>query len=161
MTGYRISGLPLADFRPFFGLSDDALEARGIKRMIANSKPGFPCRITLEDAEPGEALLLLNYEHQAAATPYRSKHAIFVRESAVAEAVFDNVVPLVLGTRLLSVRAFNAQGMMLDADCVEGTELEPLIDRLFADPEAAYLHVHNARRGCFAARVDRAPVPEL
>lgn len=154
--GYRISGLPLSDFAPLFGLDDEALKARGALRVTADSKPGFPCRVTLEDAEPGETLLLLNYEHQAATTPYRSSHAIFVRERARGEAAFENEVPPLLSDRLLSVRAFDAHGMMVDADCVPGAELEPLIERLFDAPDTAYLHVHNARRGCFAARVDRA-----
>ena len=156
MTGYRISGLPLADFAPLFGLDDAALKERGAMRVVAANKPGYPCRVTLEDAEPGETLILLNYEHQAAATPYRSGHAIFVREAARAEAVFENEVPPLLGTRLLSVRAFDGEGMMTDADCTDGADLEPLIARLFGDPKAAYLHVHNAKRGCFAARVDRS-----
>ena len=156
MTAYRITGLPIADFQPLFGLDDAALRTRNALRVVADSKPGFPCRITLEDAEPGETLLLVNYEHQNAPTPYRSRHAIFVRESAKAEAVIENEVPPYLATRLLSVRAFDAEGMMVDADCVEGAALEPLIDRMFEEPRIAYLHVHNARRGCFAARIDRA-----
>ncbi|WP_106639704.1 DUF1203 domain-containing protein [Allosphingosinicella vermicomposti] len=155
MTGYRISGLPLADFQPLFGLSDEALKARGVLRMVADSKPGFPCRITLEDAEPGETLLLLNHEHQGADTPYRSRHAIFVRENAREPALFENEVPAVLGIRLLSIRAFDAMHMMVDAECVEGAELEPLIERMFGNPHVSYLHIHNARRGCFAARADR------
>lgn len=153
--GYRISGLPVADFEPLFGLDDAALKARGALRLVADAKPGFPCRITLEDAEPGETLILIHHEHQPVRTPYRSGHAVYVRESARREAVFDNEVPPVLGGRLLSVRAFNAEGMMVDADCADGSELEPLIERLFDNAEAAYLHVHNAKRGCFAARVDR------
>ena len=153
---YRISGLPLADFEPLFELDDEALKARNVLRMTADEKPGFPCRVTLEDAEPGETLLLLNYEHQAAATPYRSNHTIFVREAAKAEAVFENEVPPLLSGRLLSVRAFDAEGMMVDADCIEGSALEPVIERLLGEPRTAYLHVHNAKRGCFAARVDRS-----
>lgn len=155
MSGYRISGLPLAEFESLFGLDDAALAKRGAKRVRAAGKPGYPCRVTLEDAEPGESLILLNYEHQSAATPYRSGHAIFVRENAREEAVFDNEVPPILACRLLSVRAFDADGMMTEADCVEGTELEPLITRMLDEPATAYLHVHNAKRGCFAARVDR------
>lgn len=153
--GYRISGLPLADFEPLFGLDEQALKARNIVRVRADAKPGYPCRVTLEDAEPGETLLLLNYEHQGAATPYRSSHAIFVREAAKAERVFENEVPPLLSERLLSVRAFDADGMMVDADCLQGSELEPAIERLLGDSCVAYLHVHNAKRGCFAARVDR------
>ena len=152
---YVIQGLDPAPFRPLYGLSDEALEAAGAIRMIADAKPGFPCRVSLEDAEPGEALLLVNFEHLAVETPYRSRHAIFVREGEEAVARYEDEVPEQLACRLLSVRSFDARGMMTDADVIEGTRLEPLIDRMFADPEVAYLHVHNARRGCFAALVER------
>jgi hypothetical protein len=152
---YRISGLPLTDFQPLFGLADLDLAARGVIRMPVTAKPGFPCRITLEDAEPGETVLLLNYQHQDAATPYRSSHAIFVREAATETATVKDAVPESLAGRLLSVRAFDAAGMMTDAEVLEGTEIEPLIARMFEDEAVAYLHVHNARRGCFAARVER------
>jgi hypothetical protein len=153
---YRISGLPRDRFAHLFGLSDDALAAHGAVRMTATAKTGYPCRVTLEDAEPGESLLLLNYEHLPEETPYRSRHAIFVREGAGDAAEFTGAVPEQLAIRLLSVQAYDAQHMMTDADVVEGAELEPLIARFLADPAVDYLHVHNARRGCFAARVDRA-----
>jgi hypothetical protein len=65
-------------------------------------------------------------------------------------------VPDQLRRRLLSVRGFDEQGMLRDADVAQGTALEPLIERLFADPIVAYLHIHMARPGCYAARVDRA-----
>ncbi len=152
---YVITGLDPAPFQRFYGLSDEALAAQQVVRMTADSKPGFPCRVTLEDAEPGEALLLLNYEHLPDAGPYRSRHAIFVREGAETPARFEGEIPEKLAIRLLSVRAFDAQAMMTDADVVEGNALEPLIEKMFADPAVAFLHVHNARRGCFAARVDR------
>lgn len=155
MSGFSIAGLSPAPFLPLFGLGDEALAARGALRMTCDEKPGFPCRITLADAEPGETLLLLNHEHQPAATPYRSAHAIFVREGAREAARYENKVPEALASRLLSVRAFDSADMMIDADVIEGTALAPLIERMFADPATAYLHVHNAKRGCFAARVDR------
>ncbi|MDF7777753.1 DUF1203 domain-containing protein [Sphingomonas sp. AOB5] len=157
---WRITGLPQERFAHLFGLSDDALAAHGVVRVNAASKPGYPCRVTLEDAEAGESLLLLNYEHLPEETPYRSRHAIFVREGAEATAEFADEVPEQLATRLLSVRAFDGRHMMTDADVIEGVELARLIDRFFADPAVAYLHVHNARRGCFAARVDRATLSE-
>jgi hypothetical protein len=155
VSGYRITGLPSAPFEPLFGLDEAALKQRGARRVVADRKPGFPCRITLEDAEPGETLILTHYEHQEADSPYRASHAVFVREGAAREAVFENEVPPYLALRLLSVRAFDEQGMMVDCDVAPGEKLEPLIDRMFADDRAAYLHVHNARPGCFAARIDR------
>lgn len=152
---FVIEGIDPTPFAHLFGMSNAALAEWQAVRMVADAKPGFPCRVTLEDAEPGEAVLLVNYEHLAVDTPYRSAHAIFMREGAEAVARFEGLVPEMLAIRLLSVRAFDAAGMMSDADVTEGTELEPLIARFFADPAVAYLHVHNAKRGCFAARVDR------
>lgn len=152
---FRITGLPLSLFQPLFGLTDADLAACGARRYIADQKPGFPCRISLMDAEPGETLILLNYQHQPANTPYQSAHAVFVREAATQQ--YDRVgeVPQQLRTRLLSVRSFDRDGMMVDADVTEGRDLEILAQRLFDKPEADYLHVHTARRGCYLARIDR------
>ncbi|WP_066651361.1 MULTISPECIES: DUF1203 domain-containing protein [Sphingomonas] len=155
MTRFKITGLDAAPFAELYGLSDAALAVRGVERMTVSAKPGFPCRITLEDAEPGEQVLLLNHEHLAVDTPYRQRHAIFVREGATTTATFTDVVPEQLAIRPLSVRAYDAAGTMTDADLVDGRDLPALIDRLFADPQVAYLHAHNAKRGCFAARIDR------
>jgi hypothetical protein len=152
---FVIEGLDPAPFRHLYGLSDADLAHEGVIRMRADAKPGFPCRVTLEDAEPGEGLLLLNFEHLPVATPYRSRHAIFVRDGAERAARFEDEVPEQLAVRLLSVRAFDADGMMTDADVFDGAALAERIDTFFADPAIAYLHVHNAKRGCFAARVDR------
>ncbi len=152
---YRITGLSIDPFRPLFRLSEQELNARSIRRMIADEKPGFPCRITLEDAEPGESLLLLNHEHQPADTPYRASGPIFVRENAVDR--FDRVgeIPPVLRPRLLSLRGYDIEGMMVDADVVEGTYVESLIERLLANEVIETVHVHYARRGCFAFAIER------
>ncbi len=153
--GYVITGLDAAPFRPLFGLSDAALAEQGAVRRTVDAKPGFPCRITLEDAEPGETVLLLNHEYQDAHTPYRGRHAIFVREGVGETARVVDVIPPYLAGRLISLRAFDEDGMMLDADVAEGRNLEPVITRMFGNTEVAYLHAHNAKRGCYAARVDR------
>jgi hypothetical protein len=153
---FQISGLPVAPFAPLFGLSDADLAKHAIVRHTADKSPGFPCRVSLRDAEPGETLLLLNYEHLAVASPYRSSHAIYVREHAEEARVAVNEVPEVLRRRLLSLRAFDKQGMMLDAGVADGRDIEPLIEGMLELREVEYLHVHNAKPGCFAARVDRA-----
>ena len=153
---FRITGLDAKPFRHLYGLSDSELAARGAVRYVAESKPGYPDRVELRDVDPGESVLLVNYEHQSADSPYRSRHAIFVREGA--EAPFDRIddIPESMRIRLLSLRAFDAKGMMLDADVVEGREIEIVVARMFADPCVDYIHAHNARRGCYAARIERA-----
>jgi hypothetical protein len=152
---FRITGLDPAPFRRFYGLSDEELHGVGVSRMIADSKPGFPDRIELRDAEVGEALLLLNYLHQPADTPYKASHAIFVREWAETPYRAMNETPEVLWIRPISLRAFDEKGDMIDADLSGGGDLKPAIERLFANPAAQYIHAHYAKRGCYAARIDR------
>lgn len=152
---FTISGLPVETFRPLFGLDEAALAARGIRRVTANARPGFPCRISLHDAEPGETVLLLNHEHHDADTPYRSSYAIYVSEAATETWRGRDVVPGSLRGRPISLRAFSAEGMLVGAEVTAGDALEAAIERRFEDSSAAYLHAHNAAHGCFVARIDR------
>lgn len=153
---FRISSLAAEPFQHLFGTSTEALAAQGIVRRVVDAKPGFPCRISLCDAEPGETVLLLNHEHQPANSPYRSSHAIFVRQYAEQARPEVDEIPESIALRLLSVRAFDGEGMMVAADVVEGAKLRPVIARFLALPSVEYLHLHNAKPGCYAARVDRA-----
>jgi hypothetical protein len=153
---FHITGLSPEPFRLLFGLPDDELARLGVKRYVADRPQAFPCRVEMRDAAPGETVLLLNHVCQPADTPYRASHAIFVREGAA--TAFDRVdeVPPVMRARLLSLRAFDADGMMVDADVVDGAAVEPLIVRLLANAEVSYIHAHYAKRGCYSGRIDRA-----
>jgi Protein of unknown function (DUF1203) len=155
IMSFRITGLPAAEFADLFSLSDDALRARRAVRRIADARLSYPCRVSLTDAELGEDVVLVHYEHQRADTPYRSSHAIYVREG---EKTYDAVdrVPDQLRRRMLSVRAFDESGMIVGADLVDGRALEGAIAALLADKRAAYLHAHFAKYGCYAARIVRA-----
>ncbi|HEX8544553.1 MAG TPA: DUF1203 domain-containing protein [Pseudomonas sp.] len=153
---FRISGLSPEQFQPLFGLPDQELASLGIKRYIVDSKPGFPDRIEMKDAELGQSVLLLNHVCQPANTPYRASHAIFIREGATRAYDVVDQVPEVMRIRLLSLRAYAADGMMLDADVAEGTAIEPIITRMFDNPGVSYIHAHNAKRGCYSGRIDRA-----
>lgn len=123
--------------------------------MTVDAIPGYPCRLTLEDAEPGESVLLVNYEHLTVNSPYRSSHAVFVREGATSCPPLINRIPEQLKIRLLSIRAFDADGMMVEADVVHGEEAEAVIRKMLDLRGVDYLHIHNAKPGCYAARVDR------
>jgi hypothetical protein len=153
---FRITGIDSKPFEHLFGLSDEALKSHGARRYVAETKPGFPCRITLEDAEPGETLLLVPYAHQRSQTAYASKGPIFIRERQATPAEYRDEIPQQLKQRLISLRAYASDGMMLDADVAEGRDLEPVIERFFANPDVDYLHAHFARRGCYAALIERA-----
>ena len=153
--GFQVLGLPAASFERFYGKSDAELAAQGIQVAVADEHPSFPCRVTLRDAPVGTRMLLLNFEHQPAATPYRSSHAIYVEDGAREFRPAAGEVPDSLRIRLLSVRAFDKKGMMVDADVTPGKDAPAVFERMLAAPEVAYLQVHNAKRGCYAARVER------
>lgn len=150
---FRITGLPAEDFNHLFALSDAELAAHGAVRRTADGP--YPCRVSLTDASPGDELILVNYEHHPVDSPYRMRFAIYVRKG---EETYDEVgeVPQQLRQRTLAARSFDKDGMMVDRELVEGTALEGVIERLFANARAAYLHIHFAAPGCYAARVERA-----
>src|SRR5262249_49839507 len=150
---FRITGLPAHHFAPLFALSDEELAARGAVRQIAGArKPGYPCRVSLTDSQEGDELLLVNYEHHAVDSPYTIRFAIYVREGKETYRAVDEM-PEQLRILTLAVRSFTAHEMMLARELTEGQKLEAAIERMFADPSAAYLHMHFAAPGCYAARV--------
>jgi hypothetical protein len=150
---FRIVGLPAEHFDHLFAMSDAELSVRGAVRRIADR--GYPCRVSLMDSKPGDELVLVNYEHHGVDSPYRMRFAIFVRKG---DRTYDRIgeVPEQLRKRTLAVRAFDAEGMMLAFELVDGRELEPVIEKQLARPGADYLHIHFAAPGCYAARVERA-----
>lgn len=152
---FQIFPLPRATFAHLIGADEATLAAHNARRVTAVSQPGYPCRVSLADAAPGETLLLVHHTHHDAATPYRASHAVYVRETATEAAPGPDEVPAVLRTRLLSLRAFDEAGMMRAADVVEGTALEPALEALLAQPEHAEVHIHFAKPGCYAARARR------
>lgn len=152
---FQVIGLESGQFKHLQGKDPEFLARHGVRRVSVHSKPGFPCRVSLRDAEIGEQVLLMNFEHQPVPSPYRSSHAIFVIEGAGSAHPARNELPEMFRHRLISVRAFDSSGMMVSADIGEGHELETMFDRFFSDRAVAYLHLHNAKPGCFMARVER------
>ena len=152
---FRISGLSPEPFKTLFALDDAALAQLGACRTIADDTTSFPCRVSMAHAAPGEELILLSFEHQGARSPYRAAGPVFVRKAATRAFDAVNVIPESVRTRLLSVRAYDAQDLIVDAEVVDGSVLEPLIEKLLASEDVAYLHLHYARRGCYACRIDR------
>jgi len=152
---FRIRGLPSEQFAHLFDLSDEELASRGaIRRVADNRTPGYPCRVSLTDSREGDELLLVNYEHHDVQSPYRMRFAIYVRKGEESYHAI-NEVPEQLRIRTLAVRAFDNLGMMIGWELVDGKDLEAAIERLLANPQSAYLHIHYAAPGCYAARVER------
>lgn len=154
--GFCIKALDPEQFSPLFALSDDELRQLNARRMIATSNPGFPCRVSLADAEIGERVLLVHHTHQNTHGPYRSSHALFVREGATQALLGTGEVPKAFLSRLLSVRLFDNDDMMIGADVVDGPQLATALNAALARAEVAYVHIHFAKPGCFAALASRA-----
>jgi hypothetical protein len=156
MQSFQLVGISPDPFQPLFELPDAELARQHASRVVATKKPGFPCRVSLVDAEVGEELLLLPYTHQPAASPYQASGPVFVRRGAEQRFLAVNEVPEYVSLRLMSLRAYDSIHMIVDADVCEGLSVVPAIERLFADGRVQYIHLHNAKRGCFSCLVRRA-----
>ncbi len=155
MTDFQISALPYSQFAFLFNVSTSELEKRGAVKTTVDEKPGFPCRVSLQDAEVGEEVILLPYQHHATNSPYQATGLIYVRKNVKPAVLEKNEIPLMLNHRLLSLRAYNAQGFMIEASIVEGLHLRDALQTIFQNEAVAYIHIHNAKPGCFNCEVRR------
>ncbi len=155
---FQIYPLLRKDFVHLFDLSDAELAAQKACHQVVATKPGTPCRVSMEDAEVGETVILFNYEHQPRNSPYRASHAVFVRENAKQAQLALNEVPEVIRCRMISLRYFDKNHMMIDADVVSGDAVAQELSTAFENNDIAYVHLHNAKPGCFVASVYRSEI---
>ncbi len=153
---FQIHALPADDFAPLFDLSDDELAARNAIRTTVKSTPGYPCRVSMKDADFGETVILTNHQHQPANSPYQSSHAVYVTKGAAQATPEAGEVPDMIRSRLLSLRMFSAADMIVDGDVFDGAELGERLTRAFDNKDVAYAHIHFAKHGCFAGKATRA-----
>lgn len=152
---YRIAGLNPSPFEPWFAMTDAQLLAQGARRLTVDDEPGFPCRVSLEDAKLGEQVIALSYQHQPAASPYRASGPIFLRQNISQATVVIDRVPKMLTLRPQSIRAYDDSHFIRAAEIAAGDQVDDAIRGLLSDQGISYLHVHNAKPGCFNCRVDR------
>lgn len=153
---FRLSGIDPAPFAPLFALDSAGLAARGMRRIVADSDSGYPCRVSLEDARAGQELILLPWQHLSGDTPYRASGPVFVRRDARRRTLAPGEVPPYVLKRLMSLRAYDAGWMMVDAEVCEGGEVASGLERMFTAPAVTAIHLHNARRGCYSCVAHRA-----
>jgi hypothetical protein len=153
---YVIKGLSAEPYRHLYGKTDEELKTFGVKRYIADKNPGYPDRIEMRDAEVGESLLLINHVSMEKKTPYKASHAIFVREGAEHQYESRNEIPAVMFNRILSLRAFDANGMMVDAAVAQGEEIQNVVECFLNNDQVSYIDAHNAVRGCYSGKIERA-----
>ena len=152
---FQIEALPYAPFEALFEMNEQALRERRAVREVATHAPGFPCRVSLQDAGVGEEVVLVHHTHRPGESPFHASHAVYVRRGATQASPQRNMVPAMLRSRVLSLRGFDERGMMRGAELVQGTELEAAIEKMFATEAVRSIDLHNAAAGCYLARVKR------
>ncbi|WP_297798265.1 DUF1203 domain-containing protein [uncultured Eudoraea sp.] len=150
---FKIQALKNQEFELLFQLSDFELEKLGIKRMIVDENPGYPCRVSLEDAKIGEEVILVPYDFHKTNSPYQSRGPIFVRKGIVTRVFENNEIPIMLNHRLLSYRGYDKYGFMKEAVTEKGENLKSVIENIFKNTEIEYIHIHNASPGCYNCEV--------
>jgi hypothetical protein len=155
MSSFQLTGIEHEQFKPLFGLSDAELATQGIVRRIADSHTGFPCRISLEDAAVGDELLLLHYLHHSVESPYRASGPIYIRRGQTQRVLAPGLIPDYVARRIMSVRAYDSEHMMIAAHVSEGSAVGGILEQLFTDSAVAYVHLHNAKQGCFSCLARR------
>jgi len=154
-SNLRFKALDHKLFTRYFAMSAEELRSFGAYLFVADKTPCYPCRVSLQDAEVGETVLAIPYEHHPAEGPYRSSGPIFIRKDAKTANLGVNEIPKMLRHRLLSVRGYSSDSLMVEGDAVSGDELEAVLDKQFQKGAVEYIHVHNAGPGCFNCEVTR------
>jgi len=152
---FLIKALDHKLFEPLFKLSDENLSKIGGLKMIVDDKPGFPCRVSLEDANIGEEVILIPFEHHKTNSPYQAKGPIFIRKGVKQKEFEINEIPKMLNHRLLSYRGYDKDGILKSAKTGEGMNVESVIKEMFKKNEIIYIHIHNSSPGCFNCEVNR------
>lgn len=152
---FKIKALDHQEFKSLFDFSDNELKEKGIKRMIVDAKPGYPCRVSLEDAEIGEEVLLIPYKHHKTTSPYQATGPVFVRKGVKTKLLDINEIPIMLNHRLLSFRGYDKDGIMVEAQTQSGSDTQNIVEQIFENKEVEYIHIHNSSPGCYNCEVNR------
>ena len=137
---FKLKSLEDTEFANFFEMDKLELDKIGAVKMIVDEFPGFPCRVSLQDAEVGEEVILLPYQHHKTNSPYQTNGPIFVRKTAKTAILGINEIPKMCNHRLLSLRGFDINGIMKDASVTEGQNLREQIILTFKNKAINYIH---------------------
>jgi len=150
---FKFKALDYQEFESLFNLTDLELEKLNGKRMLVDLKPGYPCRVSLEDAEIGEEVILIPYDFHKTNSPYQSRGPIFIRKGIATKVLKNNEIPVMLNHRHLSFRGYDTDGFLKEALTEKGINTKIVIEQLFENPEIEYIHIHNSGPGCYNCEV--------
>ncbi len=121
--------------------------------VTADSPNGYPCRHCLQWAEAGEQLILFPFA-SVENGPYQERGPIFVHAEPCTRYTGTERYPEAFRNERV-IRAYDNRNFMIDARVVNGEGPEQVIDELLGNPDAAFLHVRSATRGCYTMGVER------
>ena len=130
------------------GASDHAI-------VSADSPGSSPCRHCLSWAQPGERVILFPYAAIPSGHPYSETGPIFVHADECQRYSATNKYPADFRNGRV-FRAYDAKYNIIDAEIVNGSEPEVVIESLFQNPDTAFVDVRSVTHGCFTFRVQRA-----
>lgn len=155
MSDFKIKAIE-EDFNYMFALSEAELNKLGAVKMVVDRFPGFPCRASLEDAQMDEEIMLLSYAHHQTNSPYRSLGPVFIRKDFQKPQLKTNEIPEIIKNRFLSLRCYDKSGMIVEAITCEGSDVKEKLEQFFENPVISYIHIHNAKYGCYFCVAERA-----
>jgi hypothetical protein len=123
--------------------------------MVADSPNGYPCRHCLRFARPGERVILFPYAAIPSNHPYSESGPIFVHAEVCQRYTATREFPADLRKGRV-MRAYNSEFDMIDAEIVNGSEPETVIEKFFQNPETAFVDARSVTRGCYTFRIQRA-----
>ncbi len=154
---FQVKALPAGQFAALWELSASELQQRSAQLIAVDSEVGYPCRISLQDAPVGEQLIAMPYVHHPVKSFFRASGPIYIRRQVPESKPAPGEIPSFLASRLISIRAYDSAAMLHTADVVSGDQLDTVIPKLLSVNQISYLHLHNARPGCYLCEVTRLP----
>ena len=129
------------------GAADHAL-------ITVDSAESAPCRHCLRWAQPGEEVILFPYAAIPSGHPYCETGPIFVHANKCQRYSATNEYPGDFRSGRV-FRAYDSNYNIIDAQVMDNTGPEAMIENLFQNPDTAFVDVRSVTRGCFTFRVQR------
>jgi hypothetical protein len=134
----------------------DSFGHAGLRPIRVDESPGYPCRVCLREAAVGDEVFLIAHRASPVEHPHSVVGPVYVHAHACVPWAAAGSLPPIVSTRSMALRAYDAAGDLVACDLAEGPQLDAAIARLFEDSRAAAVHLHFARAGCFACRLERS-----
>ncbi len=105
-------------------------------------------------ARPGERMILFPYAAIPAGHPYSESGPIFVHAEPCERYRATDEFPADFRAGRV-MRNYNSNYDMIDAEVVNGSAPEAIIEKLLQKPETAFVDARSVTHGCYTCRIQR------